>query len=443
MAGRIGFLLSLCWVLTAGTRAADWPQFMGADQNGVCAETGLMKTWPGNGPEQLWSAEVGNGYGGVAVVGNEVFLLDRILDKKDALRCLGLADGKELWRYEYDAPGRLSHDGSRSTPTVTEKHVYTIGPHGHVKCIDRSTHKPVWDRNVLEEFDAKKPRWGVAQSAVLYEGSVVITPMSAKAGVVALDQATGKERWRSPGVTNLAYVTPRIANLAGADQLVTIGAWRMKPKDGKRPRRGHREFDGKPPPWVKLARCSVIGVAADDGRLLWTYSDWHCANPIPMPFPVGDDRILITGGYFAGSVMLKIGREADDYTVSVLWKNAELGSQIAYPVLHEDHLYMICNGNFVKNGLACLDLDGKTKWKTGKDPELDRGHLLPAEGLIYTLDGAKGLLRLIEPSPNGYKEIARKKVFSGPELWSPLTIAGGRLFVRGPKVLSCLDVRRK
>ena len=433
--------VTLLICLSDAAICGDWPQFMGADRTGVCRETGLLKRWPEGGPKQLWSAEVGLGYGGVAVVGQEVFLLDRIADKKDALRCLGLNDGKEIWRYEYDAPGKLSHDGSRSTPTVRGNHVYTIGPHGHVNCVDRSTRKPVWTRNILEEFDAQKPRWGVATSPVLYGDSVIVTPLSEKAGIVALDKATGKERWRSAGVTNLAYVTPSIAKLAGAEQVVTIAAWRLKSKDGRR--RGRRKFDGTPPPWVKLSRSRAVGVAAGDGRLLWSYTGWNCANPIPVVTPVGDDRVLITGGYFAGTVMLGIGREEDGFTVSELWRSKDCGSQIAWPVLYREHIYMICNGNFVKNGLICMDLQGNVKWKTDKEPQLDRGHLLLADGLIYTLDGGKGLLRLIEPDPTGYRELAQKKMFSGPELWGPLTIAHGRLFVRGPKEISCLDVRGK
>ena len=443
MTREVVMAVAVCWALTTGASAADWPQFMNSGQSGVSGETGLLKSWPEGGPKQLWSVPVGLGYGGVAAVGEEVFLLDRIADKKDALRCLNLADGKELWRYEYDAPGKLSHDGSRSTPTVTQKHVYTIGPHGHIHCIDRSTRKPVWTRNLLTELGAKKPRWGVATSPVLYKDSVIVTPLSEKAAVVALDAATGKERWSSPGGTNLAYVTPRIADLAGTKQIVTIGAWRVPSPDGARRRHGRRKFDGTPPPWVKLARCRVVGVAADDGRLLWSYTGWSCANPIPMPMPIGDDKILITGGYFAGTVMLRISREGDKFTVSELWRNRDYGSQIAWPVLYKEHLYMICNGNFVKNGLVCMDLAGNVKWKTDKDPQLDRGHLLPADGLIYTLDGGKGQLRLIEPSPKGYKEIAQKKMFSGPELWAPLTLAHGRLFVRGPKEISCLDVRSR
>jgi outer membrane protein assembly factor BamB len=284
------------------------------------------------------------------------------------------------------------------------------------------------------------PRWGVAQSVVLYGDSAILTPLSGTAGVVAVDKNTGGEKWRSPAVTNLAYVTPRIVKLAGVDQVVTISGNRLKPKDGSSRKRGGRGRRGRRGDWMKLVENRVIGVAADDGRLLWSYADWKCANAIPMPFPVGDDRILITGGYSAGTTMLKIDREGKKFGVSVAFRNAEFGSQIAYPVLHEDHIYMICNDNSARNGMVCMDLEGNLKWKTGNNPLLDRGHLLPAEGRIYTFDGKEGLLLLLDPNPTGYREIARKKMFSGPELWAPLVISHGRLFVRGPKVMSCLDI---
>ena len=186
----------------------------------------------------------------------------------------------------------------------------------------------------------------------------------------------------------------------------------------------------------------VAGVAAADGRLLWSYQGWRCLNPIPDPTPVGDDRLFVTGGYGAGSVMLKIRSEQGRFTVERLFKITDPGSQIPNPLLHEGYLYMPCNGNFGRDGLVCMDLKGKAKWKTGRKPNLDRGHTLIAEGLLYSMDGAKGILRLIEPSPSGYKEISQVKILGGKEIWAPMALADGKLLIRDQRQMKCLDVRR-
>ena len=438
---------------------ADWPQFRGPNQDGVSPEKGLLRSWPPGGPTVLWREPLGVGFGGPSVRDGKVYVLDRVGDAQDALRCLDLATGKELWRYAYDAPGALSHNGSRSTPTVGEKYVFTVGPFGHIHCIDLVSHEPVWSKHLLKDFGGKMPRWGVAQSPVLYRDAVIVAPLSKKAGVVALAQATGKEIWRSPPLGGLAYVSPRIANLGGVEQVLiisvtrtasgsTTGRPRGRPpaRAGRASRAGGASATSRParqlPAYARRVSNRVAGVAADDGRVLWTYDDWRCLNPIPNPMPIGDDRVFITGGYRAGSVMLKLRPAENRFTVEVLFKVPDYGAQIPNPLLHDGHLYMICNGNFQRDGLVCMDLEGNVRWKTDRSPNLDRGHTLIADGLMYNMDGAKGILRLIEPTPAGYKEISQVELLGGKEIWAPMALADGKLLIRDQRQMICLDVKR-
>src|SRR5262245_313465 len=39
-----------------GTKNSGWPQWRGPDRNGICAETGLLKEWPKDGPKLLWDS---------------------------------------------------------------------------------------------------------------------------------------------------------------------------------------------------------------------------------------------------------------------------------------------------------------------------------------------------------------------------------------------------
>jgi outer membrane protein assembly factor BamB len=437
------FATSLTVILVCGlSAAADWPWFQGPNGDGTTPETGLLRSWPTNGPARLWTAEIGPGYGGPSVADGRVYVLDRVGQSGDALRCLDLEDGGELWRYDYDAPGELSHHGSRSTPTVEGDRVYTLGPFGDLHAINVDTHEPVWRRNILKDYDGALPRWGVAQSPVLHGDALVVTPMSATVGVVAMEKATGKEIWRSEPLGNLAYVTPRHATLGGVEQFLVVSATRNPPPagaDGKPQRRpsGGPELLA----WLKQVNNRVAGVSAEDGTVLWTYEGWHCMNPIPQPTPIGDDRVFVTGGYGGGSVMLRITASDGAFSVTEAFALPDYGAQVAHPILHGDHLYMLCNGNFGAHGLVCMDLEGNIKWQTDRAPRMDRGLLLLADGLLYSLDGEEGLIRLIRPDPEAYRQVSQTPFPKGDELWGPIVLADGRLLVRGNGALHCLDVR--
>ena len=74
--------------------AADWPHFLGPTRDGFSTETNLLKSFPKEGPELLWEAKLEEGFGGAAVMGDEVFIVDRVSKEKDILRCLSLKNGK-------------------------------------------------------------------------------------------------------------------------------------------------------------------------------------------------------------------------------------------------------------------------------------------------------------------------------------------------------------
>ena len=124
--------------------AADWPQYYGPNRDSTSTEKGLLRTWPKGGPTVLWTVPVGIGFGGPAVSGGKVYLLDRDDKVGDTLRCLDVATGRELWTFAYAGPARFDHPGSRSTPTVDGENVYTCGPRGDLYCVNTGTHKPVW-----------------------------------------------------------------------------------------------------------------------------------------------------------------------------------------------------------------------------------------------------------------------------------------------------------
>ena len=114
------FLISITVLLVfiTDTNAQDWPQFLGPERNSNSPQKNLIRSWPENGPEVLWSANIGIGYGGPVVKEGKVYLLDRDDEVGDNLRCFDLANGKELWNFGYEAPVSVMFPGSRSVPAI-------------------------------------------------------------------------------------------------------------------------------------------------------------------------------------------------------------------------------------------------------------------------------------------------------------------------------------
>ncbi len=390
--------------------AADWPQFLGPQRKGIAPQAKLARTWPEEGPKVLWTFDLGQGFAGASIRDGKVYVLDRVADAQDVLRCLSLADGKELWSCSFEAPGKLDHNGSRSVPTVDEKYVFAIGPFGQFYCVEQATHKPVWQKQLLEEFESKRPNWGVAQSPLLYRDWVIAAPLGRKAGVVAFEKDTGKIIWQSPPFDVMAYTSPMIATIGGVEQVLMAGNRR------------------------------VAGISLTDGKILWSSGAYRCSIPIPSPTAIGDGRVFLTGGYDAGSIMLKVQRGADGFTVEELFKEEKLGSQLHQPLLYEGHLYLNCNTNSRQDGLVCMDLDGKVKWQTGRAPNFERGNLILADGVILIMDGRTGELRMLQPDPAGYKELAKARILSGRDIWAPMALSDGKLVLRDQRQMKCLEV---
>ncbi len=402
--------------------SADWPQFQGPDRNGISTETGLARTWPEGGPKVLWSCAVGAGYGSPSIRDGEVYVLDRVNDQQDVLRCLSLDTGKELWNYSYDAPGNVSHNGSRTSPTVDEKCVYSVGMLGDFTCVDRKTHQALWKKNIVKDFGVETPGWGVVQAPSLYKDLVIVAPQAQDAYVAAFKRDTGELAWKSPAVGLVGYSTPVVAKLCGVDQAVMVGACK---KGGGHP--------GK-----------VGGISLENGSILWTYDGFQCSIPIPYPAVLPEDRLFITGGYGAGSAMIQLKLENGQMTAKELFKTDACGSQIQQPLFFGQYLYMNSNSNEREDGMLCLSLDGQVKWKTRDawfSTTFERGPLMLVDNLILNLDGKKGVLFLIEPSPDGFKEVAQAKVFGGKEIWAPMAFSNGKLLLRNQQELKCLDLK--
>jgi outer membrane protein assembly factor BamB len=415
-----------------------WPQFRGPNRDGISPETtSLARTWPPGQPRELWAIDVGEGYAGAAVLNGRVYVMDYDRAKKqDALRCLSLADGREIWRYAYPVSVKRNHGMSRTVPAVTDQLVVAMGPKCHVVCLDSATGELRWGLDLVRQYGATVPPWYAGQCPLIDNGAVILAPGGPDALLLAVESQTGKVLWQTPN--------PR--------------GWKMTHSSVM-----PMEFGGERR-YVYCANKGVVAVSARDGSVLWETPDWKISiATVPSPLILDGGRIFLTGGYDAGSLMLQlVGRasvpaspntsgtpeqvrargdarppEAGRFVPRTVFKLAAgvFGATQHTPILHGNHLYGVrADGKFV-----CLTLEGKPVWTSPSGQSFGLGSFIMADGLIFAMNDA-GLLRLIEATPEKYALLAQAQVLKGQQSWGPLALAGGRLIVRDLTRMVCLDV---
>lgn len=436
-------LTAVVLVVAAGSSlAADWPQYLGPARNSTSPEKGLLRSWPEKGPEVLWTVAVGIGYGGPVIKGGKVYLLDRDDKVGDNLRCLDFSNGKELWNSAYDAPGSVMFPGSRSVPIVDGNHVYSCGPYGDLYCIDITTHKPVWNKNVWKDFGGGRiPIWAITQCPLIYGDLLIVASQAPEAGVVAYDKLTGTVVWKTPNLGNETYVSPAVVKVDGKDHVVMVTS--------STNRIGHPELAD--------ALGNVVGIEPLTGKILWKYDKWQCHISVPSAVDAGDNKVLVVGGYELGAVMIKVEKKADgSYGTTEVFRTVEFGDQTKPPILHNGYFYAQYGTNSRNDGLACMSMDGKIMWKTRRSPQFNKGSMILVDGLLLATDGRKTLY-LIEPDPSGFKPLASAEVLAeggtgsendplasrvggSTQNWAPLALSDGKLLIRDQSRLKCVKV---
>ncbi|MFO7573745.1 MAG: PQQ-binding-like beta-propeller repeat protein [Bacteroidales bacterium] len=422
-------ILTLAVYGVADIQAQDWPQYMGPARDGISTQQNILRSWSEEGPEVLWSVNIGIGFGGPVIKDGKAYLLDRDNTVGDKMRCFDLSTGRELWSYGFGSPGETSFPGSRSVPAIDGNYIYSCGHSGDLYCIDINTQKPVWTANVWKDFGGERlPTWAISQCPLIYGHLLIIASQAPQAGVVAYDKLTGKVVWTTPSLGPVGYVSPAVVKVGNQDHIVMITA-----ATG----RGANATGGR-----------VVGIEPNSGAILWDYSGWNCVIPIPSAVDAGEGRILITGGYHAGSVMIKAEKKADGgYQVTELYRNAEFGVHTQPPILYNGHFYAQCSTNETKNGLMCMSIDGETRWKTGRSPIFERGSIILADGLLISTDGLTSLY-LVEANPSAFKPLASAAVLKEKGVqganenqnWAPIALSDGKLLIRNQNRLICVRI---
>jgi len=388
-----------------------WPRFRGANFDNIAkVDVELARSWPKTGPPVLWSIDVGEGYAGVVVLNGRVYLID--YDKAnaaDAIRCLSLADGREIWRYSYPIKVKRNHGMSRTVPAVTDKYLVTIGPKCHVTCLEAATGEFHWMLDLVNQFGSTVPPWYAGQCPVIDNGRVILAP-GGEALMIAVDCNSGEVIWKS--------ANPR--------------DWKMTHSSIV-----PAEFAGKKM-YVYCGSGGVAGVSVGDGSLLWDSTEWkiRIAN-IPSPLVIGKGLIFLSGGYNSGSMMLRLHKQSEDITAETAFKLAPevFGSPQHTPILYEGYIY----GVRPDGQLCCLDGTGKIIWTSSSAHKFGLGPYMIINGLIYLMNDS-GTMTLAKATPGGYEQLAEARVLDGPESWGAMAVAEGRLIVRDLNRMICLDI---
>lgn len=373
--------------------AADWPQWRGPRRNGHSTETGLLSRFPFGGPRKLWTAQVGEGYSAVSVVGNRAYTLGN-QGGQDAVLCLDANTGKQLWRFSYPC-GPGDYGGPRATPDVDGGNVYTLSREGLAHCVNATTGKLVWRQNLQQATRAEYPQWGFAGSPLVY-GNKVIYNVGTHG--VAVDKLSGRVLWQTGG-GRAGYAAPVAYNL-GKQWAVAI-------------------FSGK----------ALVGVNPDNGRRLWEHP-WQTSYDVNAADPIfNGNTVFISSGYNHGCALLRL----EGVRTQVLWQNRDMRNHFNTCVLVGNALY----GND-DNTLKCLDLaTGRERWR---NRGIDKGGLIAADGKLIVLTG-RGELVLASATPDRYNELARARVLGG-ETWTHPVLANGRVYCRNHGgELTCLNLR--
>jgi outer membrane protein assembly factor BamB len=413
--------------------AEDWPQFRGPNRDDVSTETGLLKEWPAEGPPLLWTyADAGIGYSGPAIVGDRLYTLGGREDSEYliALDLKTIKDGApaQAWAARvgplFNWEGNRWSAGPSSTPTVDGELIFALGGNGDLICVQAADGAEVWRKNLPEEMGAqvnpigggpKNLGWGFTWSPLVDGEKLICLPGGPQGTVAALDRLSGEVLWRSSELTQqAAYTSPMPAVVDGVRQ------------------------------YVVLTNQGLSGVAADDGRLLWSSPRRYGTEVVNSPIVHGS-LVFTTVGAGQGCDLVRIERAGDGFQAVSLYTNNNMTNHHGNVLLWKDHIYGFSQGK----GWTCLNLEsGETVWSERR--AFRAGAVTCAEGRLYVYSEEDGAAALVEASPDGWKELGR---FTIPQqsslrkpngkIWTPPVVSGGRLFLRDQELLFCYDVKAR
>jgi len=426
-------------MMSAGL-AADWPQWLGENRDGIWEETGVIAKFPESGPKVAWRVPVGLGYSGPSVADGRVYLMDyqketgEIVNNpgkaveitgKERVLCLDGASGKVVWEYAVDRPYKLSYPaGPRATVTFSGGFAYALGGMGHLTCLNVNNGELVWEKDLVKAYQPGFPIWGYSAHPLVHEGLVVTMVGGEGSSVVALDAKTGEERWKALSSEEPGYCPPSVIEYAGTEQMII---------------------------WTPE---ELAALKPATGEVLWK-------TPLKPNFNMSIAIPQFSDGKMYASGIGRIGAlyQLDDKEpgIELLWRGkpkTALYSANPTPVIVGDTMY---GADVDTSNLTAVALkDGERLWATTLPTVGEEGSRVRHGTVFLTRHGPSGRFYLFnevgeliiaELSPEGYKELSKAKVieptneaFDRKVVWSSPAFAMKSAFVRNDRELVRVDL---
>ena len=400
-----------------------WTRFRGAGFDNINKEDiPLINSFGPAGPDIQWQVDLGEGHAAPVIYNGMVYLLDYDEEsKEDALRCFSLETGEELWRRSYQVHVKRNHGMSRTVPAITDDYIVSVGPRGHVMCLDRKTGDYLWGRDLVREYGTEIPFWYTGQCPLIDDGIAIIAPGGASL-ITGFNCETGMVEWETPNADH----------------------WKMSHSSIM-----PMTFAGKKM-YVYAAIGGVCGISAEEedrGKMLWKSNAFSPNVMAPSPLVMDNGMIFLTAGYGAGAMLIQLTEDGGQFMVRKLQKYKPkdgVASEQQTPIFYDGHMFIILpkDAGAMRNQFVCVKPDDCTKilWTSSKSERYGLGPYILADRKFFILSD-DGTLSIVLAATSGFKLLDKAQVIEGQDAWGPIAIADGRLLMRDSKQMVCLDMR--
>lgn len=393
--------------LLAEAASDGWPQFRGQLRDGISRETGLLVTWPEDGPQELWRVPLGEGYSAISVAGDRLYTMYSVTEGEaddakeiEVAAAFDAATGKELWRTPIGEKVETEFgNGPRATPTVDGDTLYVMGGQGNFAALRAKDGEKLWEMDLQEKFGSRQPYWGYSTSA-LVEGQTLIVEAGGQEGkcYAALDKKSGEVKW-THGDAPAGYNSPLPVEIHGRKHLVF------------------------------LTGRTVRGMTIE-GEELWSH-ELETMEAHSMPVFVPPDKLFVSGTG-AGSTLLKIAESDGKLMPEVVWEQSTMRNHFSSSIHYNGLIYGFDNATF-----KVLSAEtGELVWAKRR---LGKGSLIIADDHLIVLSD-KGELFLVEAGSEGWVEKGSVQALEG-KTWTAPVLADGRLYLRNHDEMVSYDLR--
>lgn len=372
----------------------DWPGWRGPARDGVASGEVPPQTWSEQSQVRWRTPVPGRGHSSPTVAAGKVFLSTAYdLDQRQSVLAFDAQSGRVLWETVLHRGGlepSLSRQASHASASVTwdEGRLYAAFLNQkaiHVSALDTEG-RIVWQKRVSDYVTVRA--YG---GSPLIHGDLVIINADHKEGgrIVALDKASGRERWVLERGKFQNYPSPVVFQLNGIPQLITAGGNKL------------------------------TSVDPASGRVLWEVEG---PTETTVTTPVTDGRAVFVSGGFPRSHVSAI---AADGKGGVIWQS---GSGIYVPsmlVAGDSVVGLQDTGRIV----VWRANDGEELWREKLDREFFASPVM-AEELLYAT-ALSGVTHVIKRVGSAWSVVARNQL--GDEAFASPAIAEGRIFLRHAK----------